>query len=81
MDFSTSLKELYRFIYKAEMDETWGEHELDAVFEAIYAGPVRPDPNEADDFKWMTIKDLKKDIVKNPDVYTPWFKLILQRIL
>ncbi len=58
----------------------WGEHELDAVFEGIYDGPVNPDPDEAADFKWMTIKELNKDIVKNPQIYTPWFKIILKKL-
>src|SRR3990172_8291665 len=47
-------KKLYRFIYKAEMDETWGEHELDVVFEGLYDGIVSPNPDEATDFKWMS---------------------------
>ena len=81
MGFSTPLKKLYRFTYKAELDETWGEHELDIVFEGIYYGQVKPDPNEAADYKWMDVKELKKDILKNPQIYTPWFKMILKKIL
>ena len=80
MGFSTSLKELYRFIYKAEMDETWGEHELDAVFEGAYDWPVIPNPDEAADFKWVTIKELKRDVVENSEIYTPWFKMILKKL-
>ena len=47
MGFSTALKEKFRFIYKAEMDKTWGEHEYDAVFVGYYSGPVDPDPADA----------------------------------
>ena len=79
MGFSTALKEKFKFTYNAEMNKTWGEHELDAVFEGIYAGPVTPNTNEAADHKWMTIDELKKDIKKSPEIYTPWFKIILEK--
>ena len=82
MGFSTPLKEIDRFIYKAKMDSgIWGEHELDAVFEGVYDGPVNPDPDEAADFKWMTIKELKKDLAKNPKIYTPWFKEFIKKLI
>jgi isopentenyl-diphosphate delta-isomerase len=80
MGFSTSLKELFRFIYKAEMDRTWGEHEFDVVFEGEYEGPVKIDPNEAADYKWITVKDLKKDLKTNSKIYTPWFKIIFKKL-
>lgn len=82
MGFSTPLKELFRFVYKAEMDNgIWGEHELDVVFEGVYDGPVNPDPNEVVDYKWIALEELKKDIKENSEKYTPWFKIILKRIL
>src|SRR3989344_4325068 len=80
MGFSSPLKELFRFVYEAKMDKTLGEHELDVVFEGMYEGLVKPDPNEAADFKWVKVEELKKDIVKNPEIYTPWFKMILVRL-
>ena len=81
MGFTTPLKELYRFIYQAEMDEIWGEHELDVVFEGVYDGTINLNPNEAADFKWITTEDLKEDIKIKPNIYTPWFKMILKKVL
>ena len=66
-------------MYKAEMDEIWGEHEFDTVFEGVYDGPVYPNPDEVVDHKWMTIDKLKKDMKENSKIYTPWFKIILKR--
>jgi isopentenyl-diphosphate Delta-isomerase len=80
MGFTTTLKELYRMIYDAIMDEKWGEHELDVVFEGVYDGPVNPNPDEAADFKWLTIEELKKDLVANPGIYTPWFKMMVKKM-
>lgn len=50
---------------------------MDAIFVGEYSGKITPDPNEAEDYKWMKVSDLLKDIKVNPDLYTPWFKLIL----
>src|SRR3989344_6841996 len=77
MGFSASLTEIFRFTYQAEMDETWGEHELDAVFEGVYDGPIDLNPDEAADYKWMTIEELRKDLDENSKVYTTWFKMIV----
>lgn len=81
MGFDTGLKDRFNFIYKAKYDSTFGEHELDHVFVGSYSGPIQADPKEADDFKWITIEELKKDIKENPGLYTPWFKIILKRLL
>ncbi len=81
MGFSAKLKEFKRVIYKAEMaDGMWGEHEFDVVFTGNYEGNINPDPKEAVDIKWMNLTELKKDISENPNIYTPWFKLILQQL-
>ena len=76
----TPLKEVFRFIYKAEMDnKIWGEHEYDVVFTGNYVGPVNPDPDEIAGYKWIEVKKLKEDINKDPQKYTPWFKILLIR--
>lgn len=80
MGISTSLKEAFRFIYKARYDKTWGEHELDVVFLGYYSGEIDPNPEEVADFKWMEIKAVAIDVKKNPGIYTPWFKTILRRL-
>lgn len=78
MGFNTPLKEIFKFIYNTQFDTEWGEHELDHIFIGNYSGPVKLNPEEASDYKWMDIDELKKDIVDNPESYTPWFKIILE---
>ncbi len=80
MGFSTALKEIFRFTYSVKYNETWGEHEYDVVFGGEYAGPVNPNPNEVADYKWVDIGGLKKDIAAKPELYTPWFKIILAKL-
>ncbi len=80
MGFKTPLTEKFRFIYQADYGPVWGEHEYDVVFEGKYDGEVRADPQEAADWKWILVADLLKDVKINPDVYTPWFKIVLERL-
>lgn len=80
MGFETPLTEKFRFIYQANYDQIWGEHEYDVVFEGEYEGKVKADPAEAADWKWMLVTDLLKDVKINPNNYTPWFKIILGKM-
>jgi isopentenyl-diphosphate delta-isomerase len=80
LGFLVPLKEIFRFTYKAQYDETWGENEYDVVFGGEYDGEIKPNPEEVADYQWIDIKKLKKDILENPAQYSPWFKIILKRL-
>ena len=80
MGFKTQLEEAFRFKYKASYDDAWGEHELDVVFVGAYEGEIKPDPEEVADYKWIYIDKLLDDVVENSQSYTPWFKIILERL-
>lgn len=81
LGFRTPLTELFNFTYEAKMDNgIWGEHELDHVFTGTYEGPINPDLNEVSDCEWVVIERLKKDIEENSEKYTPWFKMILEKL-
>jgi isopentenyl-diphosphate delta-isomerase len=77
MGFNCDLKEAFHFIYKAEVG-TLTEHELDHVFVGKYDGEVTPDPNEIEDYEWVTIESLREDMRKYPEAYTEWFKIALE---
>jgi isopentenyl-diphosphate delta-isomerase len=36
-------------------------------------------PVEADDWRWVSIDGLKKEITENPDAFTPWLKIIIAK--
>src|SRR6266480_1675886 len=50
------------------------KHEFDHVFLGEYNGVPKPNPQEIDDWKWVTPTELKQDLSKNPEHYTPWLK-------
>lgn len=75
-----NLKEVFNFIYNQKVGDLT-EHEFDHVFFGTFEGNPKPNPDEAESWKWVNIIELKKDIKENPGKYTAWFKLILDRVI
>lgn len=83
----TALRELYKFAYYAPDVEGWCENELDTVIVGEcppssmtsegYEDFVKLNPEEAMDSRWVEWGELNEDIKKNPDKYSPWFKMIV----
>ena len=78
MGFETPLKELFSFVYKADMGNGLTEHELDHVMIGNFNGVPKINPDEVASFKWMTLEAVKKDIELQPNIYTAWFKIIFK---
>ncbi len=79
MGFDCPLKEIFKFHYKAEFSNNLTEHEIDHVFIGNYDKDPKINPEEVESFKWIGIEELQKDIKENPDKYTPWFRIAMER--
>ena len=71
----------HKFIYKTKLDQNLIEHELDHVLIGTFDGEPRINTAEVEDWKFVSVSWLKKDIAENPDAYTYWFKLIVDQQL
>lgn len=80
MGFVTELTETTSFIYKASFDNGLTEHEFDHIMIGYYSGEPKINVEEVADWKWMTLEDVKADMVINPDSYTAWFKIIFEKL-
>src|SRR5579872_1506404 len=80
MGIHCSLKKSFDFIYQTNLDHGLKEYEFDHVFIGKFEGEPQPDPQEASDWKWMALSEIKKDIQNNPHLYTVWFKILLPLI-
>ncbi|HBI01577.1 MAG TPA: isopentenyl-diphosphate Delta-isomerase [Flavobacterium sp.] len=76
MGFSTELKELFHFIYKAPFDNGLTEHELDHVMIGYYNDEPKINHDEVESWKWMSIEAIRDDIQTQSENYTVWFKII-----
>jgi isopentenyl-diphosphate Delta-isomerase len=68
---------LYKFTYQTNLDKNLIEHEVDHVFKAIFNGTPAINLEEAEDWKYISLDDLKRSIDSHPQEYTHWFKLII----
>ncbi len=78
MGIKVSLRKVYDFIYKAELDNQLTEHEFDHVFYGVCDNDPILNKDEAEDFKWVDMETLNNDIIKNEDNYTVWFKIAFE---
>lgn len=76
-----NLYKSFFFIYKANVDNGLIEYEYDHVFFGNYNDPPPAiNHQEIADWRYSSLPELHKDITSQPEKYTPWFKLILQKM-
>lgn len=79
--FDCELQEKFHFIYRTQFDNGLFEHELDHVFVGNYEGEVQFNPNEVQEIHWISLDDLKNELLDHPDHFTVWFKIIFDEYL
>jgi isopentenyl-diphosphate delta-isomerase len=80
LGFSCQPKFVDKFQYQARYKNIGSENEVCAVFVGKYNGKIKPNPKEIANWKWVELREFKKDIIKNPNRYTPWLKIGLTKI-
>lgn len=81
MGFDCELKEAFSFIYKVPLDKGLTEHEYLHIFICNFEGTPVINEEEAEGWKWMDFKELCRDMRKNPQAYTKWFQLTIDRLV
>lgn len=81
MGLDCNLNEIFSFTYKIKFDNGLFEHEHDHVFTGVFDGEPKPDPEEVEEWKWVSTKELLNDIKENPGKYTYWFKEAVNRVV
>jgi len=67
----------FKFIYRTPLDKSLIEHELDHVFIGTFDGTPVINKDEVSDWKFMSLSELKNDMERSPEIYTVWFRLIV----
>ena len=81
LGFTTPLQKAFEFIYKAFFENGLTEYEFDHVFTGIFNKEIHPDPNEVNDFCFMSLKEIEESITSHPAKYTEWFKIAFPRLM
>lgn len=77
MGFDCDLNMVFSFIYHVKLPNNLIENEFDYVFIGYSDDVPNPNPEEVSEYKWMKVEDLKKDVEKNPLLYTAWLKIVI----
>lgn len=81
MGIDCDLRESFSFLYNVKLNNNLIENEFDHVFVGICDKKPKPNSKEVSNFKYISIKELKKDIKAHPNSYTEWFKIIIEKYL
>jgi len=70
----------FTFLYRAPMANGLEEHELDHVLFGRVAGKPRPDPAEVEDWRYVTLAGLERELREHPDAFTAWLKVCFPEV-
>lgn len=59
--------------YRLPMVNGLTEWEFDHLWLGRYNGPVVPNPDEVEKYKWISFPELEVDLSMGADAFTPWF--------
>jgi isopentenyl-diphosphate delta-isomerase len=77
MGIQVELQKSFDFIYEKELDKGLTEHEFDHVFVGYSDLSPTLNPNEADDWAYLTSEELFLSMQIEPEAYTEWFKILV----
>jgi isopentenyl-diphosphate Delta-isomerase len=79
MGIACDLKPMFVFQYNLPVPGGLIENEVVHVFGGQYDGPVKPDPAEVSEWKWVGLDALRADLGARPGAYTVWFRQYLDK--
>lgn len=79
MGFDCEMKSAFSFIYDVALENELVEHELDHVVIGRFDGQPILNLEEASEFKWESLEKIIDDIKSQPEEFTYWFKVILEK--
>lgn len=80
MGMKAELSHKASFIYKTPFDNSLTEHEFDHVFIGYSNSDPVINPEEVASFKWMSLESIRSEIKTNPENFTSWFKIALEKV-
>jgi len=81
MGFDCELQKLFPLRYKSDVGNQLVENEYDHIYFGSHNGEVRPNPEEARDYAYVSVDRIFQMLEESPQVFTPWFKLALPKFV
>ena len=68
----------FKFTYHAKLDKGLIEHEIDHVYRGVFNGTPSPNPNEVEDYRWISKMQLYDEILAFPQQFSVWFNQVIK---
>lgn len=81
MGFTTSLKKVFDFVYKAPFSNGLTEYEFDHVFFGQYDGELQPNPREVAAVRYLKVDTIQSMMEEEPKLFTPWFHIAFPKMM
>lgn len=79
MGFDCDLKEIFSYIYQADLGNGLTEHEFNHILAGSFNGEPKPDPEEVADYKWEDTTIVLEDMKTRPENYAVWFRIAMEK--
>jgi len=79
MGVDCPLRPLFVLQYRTPVPGGLIENEVVHVFGGLHDGPVKPDPDEVSEWKWVSLAELTADLRARPEAYTAWFRQYVEK--
>jgi isopentenyl-diphosphate Delta-isomerase len=80
LGFTTRLKKVFAFTYRASFENGVTEYEFDHVFTGKYDGEIKANALEVKDFCFKTLEEIGTSLATHPQKFTAWFKIAFPKI-
>lgn len=74
------LKEIDSFVYFQQYDGL-SEYEFDHVIVSEYQGEIKVNPEEIQDYRWVTYEELALELMEHPECFAAWFRIAAPKVL
>ncbi|AHF77728.1 Isopentenyl-diphosphate delta-isomerase [Sodalis praecaptivus] len=80
MGMRVALTPVLQLRYRLPLPNGLIEHEYGHVFFGVTPLAPTPDPDEAMAWRWQTMPSVVAQLASEPEVFTPWFRLTMEKI-
>lgn len=80
MGMQNELRYKTSFVYKADFDNGLTEHEYDFVYTGISEKEPVINHQEVENWRWMDVSEIKRELIRQPQNYTVWFKIAMEKV-
>jgi isopentenyl-diphosphate delta-isomerase len=80
LGFDCPLESMGAFVYRADVGGGLIEHEYDHLLLGRWEGEPTPAPAEVDDWRWISLPALRREIARTPHRFTYWLRAALREL-